>query len=171
MFYSAFNSLGRIASSYPLSLFLDVRRVTSFLCIKNTRNTCRHLRYNQTFGWISSVQWRKVVRIWRIQLLFHRFLCVRIKIVQLQCMNCWVIIHCLSVSSKQINHSCLDLVIWSPLQLTSKQWIIIQTFTARADLFLKQSNLVNKISGELLEIGSYQAYSWVHDVVDLINFS
>ena len=29
------------------------------------------------------------------------------------------------------------LVIWSCLQLTSKQWTIIQQFTARADLFLK----------------------------------
>ena len=39
--------------------------------------------------------------------------------------------------SKQINHSLFALVIWSPLQLTSKQWIITQQFTARADLFLK----------------------------------
>ena len=29
------------------------------------------------------------------------------------------------------------LVIWSSLQLTSKQWIISQQFTARADLFLE----------------------------------
>ena len=51
-------------------------------------------------------------------------------------MNFWVIIHCLSVSCKQINHSCFALVIWSPLQLTSKQWIITQQFTARADLLI-----------------------------------
>ena len=50
----------------------------------------------------------------------------------------WVIIHCLLVSCKKINHSCCMLVTWSSLQLTSKQWIIIQQFTARADLFLKQ---------------------------------
>ena len=48
----------------------------------------------------------------------------------------WIIIHRLSVSCKQINHSRFALVIWSPLQLTSKQWNITQQFTARADLFL-----------------------------------
>ena len=30
------------------------------------------------------------------------------------------------------------LVIWSTLQLTSNLWFIVQQFTARADLFLKQ---------------------------------
>ena len=54
-------------------------------------------------------------------------------------MNCWVIIHYLSVSCKQINHSCFALLIWSPLQLSTKKWIITQQFTARADLFLKWS--------------------------------
>ena len=68
---------------------------------------------------------------------FRRLLCVRIEIDQLQCVNCWVIIHCLSVSCKMINHSRCALVIWSSLQLTSKQWIITQQFTAGADLFLK----------------------------------
>ena len=34
------------------------------------------------------------------------------------------IIHCLTVSCKKINHSRYALVIWSSLQLTSKQWII-----------------------------------------------
>ena len=36
---------------------------------------------------------------------------------------------------QQINQSRFAFVIWSPLQLTSKQWIITQRFTARADLF------------------------------------
>ena len=31
--------------------------------MENVRNTCRCLRYSQTSGRISSVQWRKVVRI------------------------------------------------------------------------------------------------------------
>ena len=60
-----------------ISLTLD--GVTSFLLVENVRNTCKRLRYSQLFGWISSVQWRKVGRIWRIQLLFQRFLCVRIE--------------------------------------------------------------------------------------------
>ena len=34
--------------------------VTSILYITNVRNTIRRLRYRQTFGGISSVQWRKV---------------------------------------------------------------------------------------------------------------
>ena len=157
------NSLGGNACRY-LAPFYDVilpidhvsltlNGVTSFLCVINVRNTCKRLRYSQTFEGISSVQWRKVWRIWRIQLLFHRFLCVRIEIDQLLCVNCWVIIHCLSVSCKQINHSRFALVIWSPLQLTSrewficlqltdKQWIITQQFTARADLFLNLNQIL-----------------------------
>ena len=35
-------------------------------------------------------------------------------------------------------------MIWSPLQLTFKQWIIIQQFTAKADLFLKQNNKLDE---------------------------
>ena len=68
---------------------------------------------------------------------FCRLMCVRIEIDQLQCVNCWVIIHCLSVSCSKINHLRYALVFWS-LQLTSKQWIITQQFTAGADLLLKQ---------------------------------
>ena len=68
---------------------------------------------------------------------FRRLLCVRIEIDQLQCVNCWVIIHCLSVSCTKINHSRCALVIWSSLPLTSKQWIITQQITAGADLLLK----------------------------------
>ena len=41
--------------------------LTSFLRrIINIRNTCKRLRYSQTFGGISLVKWRKVGRIWRI---------------------------------------------------------------------------------------------------------
>ena len=140
------NSLGRnawryLAPFYDVILSIDqvsltLDSVASFLCVISVRNTCKCLHYSQTFGAVSSVQWREVGRIWRIQLLFHRLLCVRIEIDQLQCMNCWVIIHCLSVNCKQINHSRFALVIGSPLQLTSKQWIITQQFTATADLFL-----------------------------------
>ena len=64
---------------YHVSLTLD--DVTSFLCVINVRNKCKLLRYSQTFGGISSVQWRNVWRIWRMQLLLHRFLCVRIEII------------------------------------------------------------------------------------------
>ena len=65
---------------------------------------------------------------------FHSLLCVRIKIDQLLD---WVIIHCLLVSCTKINHSRYMLMILSSLQLTFRQWIITQEFTARADLFLK----------------------------------
>ena len=95
------------------------------------------MRRSLRIGGSSSVQWRKVWRSWRLRMCFRRLLCVRIEIDQLQCMNCWVIIHCLSVSCTTINHSGCALVIWSSLQLTSKQWIITQQFTAGADLFLK----------------------------------
>ena len=45
---------------------------------------------------------------------------------------------------ERINHSRCALVIWSSLQLTSKQWIITQQFTAGADLFLKYTAKVPK---------------------------
>ena len=35
-------------------------------------------------------------------------------------------------------------MIWSPLQLTSKQWIITQQFTATADLFKYKKDLIKK---------------------------
>ena len=94
--------------------------------------------FSLNIGGSSSVQWRKVGRSWWLQMYFRRLLCVRIEIDQFHCVNCWVIIHCLSVSCTKINHSRYALVIWSSLQLTPKQWIIKQQFTAGADLFLKQ---------------------------------
>ena len=102
------------------------------------------MRRSLRIGGSSSVQWRKVGRSWRLRMCFRRLLCVRIKIDQLQCVNCWVIIHCLSVSCTTINDSRCALVIWSSLQLTSKQWIITQQFTAGADLFIKQNNFIWK---------------------------
>ena len=97
------------------------------------------MRRSLSIGGSSSVQWRKGGRSWRLRMCFRRLLCVRIEIDQLHCVNCWVIIHCLSVSCTKINHSRCALVIWSSLQLTSKQWIITQQFTAGADLFLNSN--------------------------------
>ena len=114
--------------------------VTSFLRLKDVTVTCKRMRRSLSIGGSSSVQWQKVGRSWRLRICFRRFLCVRIEIDQLQCVSCWVIIHCLSVSCTKINYSRCALVIWSSLQLTSKQWIITQQFTAGADLFLKQNN-------------------------------
>ena len=111
--------------------------VISFLRLKDVTITCKRRWRSLSIGRSSSVQWRKVGRSWRLQMCFRRLLCFRIEIDQLHCVNCWVIIHCLSVSCTTINHLRWALVIWSSLQLTSKQWIITQQFTAGADLFLK----------------------------------
>ena len=116
--------------------------VTSFLRLKDVTVPCKRMRRSLSIGGSSSVQWRKVGRSWRLRMCFRRLLCVRIEIDRLQCVDCWVIIHCLSVSCMKINHSRCALVIWSSLQLTSKQWIITQQFTAEADLFLNYSSLV-----------------------------
>ena len=115
--------------------------VTSFSHLKDVTNTCKRMWHSPTIAGISSVHWLKFGRSWRLQMCFHRLLCVRIEIAQLYCVNCWVwvIIHFLSVSCTKINHSHYVLVIWSSLQLTSKQWIITQKFTVRAYLFLKQT--------------------------------
>ena len=111
---------------------------TSFLRLKHVIITCKRMRRSLSIGGSSSVQWRKVGRSWRLRMCFRRLLCVRIEIDQHHCVNCWVIMHCLSVSCAKINHSRCALVIWSSLQLISKQWIITQQFTAGADLFLKR---------------------------------
>ena len=123
-----------------MTSFMALDGVTSFLRLKDVTITCKRLRRSLKIGGSSSVQWRKVGRSWRLRMCFRRLLCVRIEIDQLQCVNCWVIIHCLSVSCTKINHSRCALVIWSSLQLTSKQWIITQQFTVGADLFLKFNN-------------------------------
>ena len=119
-----------------MTSFIALDGVTSFLRLKDVTITCKRMRCSLSIGGSSSVQWRKVGRGWRLQMCFRRLLCVRIEIDQLHCVNCWVIIHCLSVSCTTINHSRCTLVIWSSLQLTSKQWIITRQFTAGADLFL-----------------------------------
>ena len=116
--------------------------VTSFLRLKDVTYTCKYMRHNPTIGGTSSVQWRKVGRSWRLQMYFRRLLCVKIEIDQLYCINCWVKYYCLSVSCTKMNHSCCALMIWSFLQLTSKQWIITQQSTAKADLLLNYSKFL-----------------------------
>ena len=121
-----------------MTSFMSLDGVTSFLRLKDVTISCKRMRRSLIIGGSSSVQWWKLGRSWRLRMCFRRLLCVRIEIDQLNCVNCWVIIHCLSVSCTKINHSGCALVIWSSLQLTSKQWIITQQITAGADLFLKQ---------------------------------
>ena len=117
--------------------FMELDGETSFLSLKDVTITCKRMRRSLSIGGSSLLQWRKVGRSWGLRMWFRPLLSVRIEKDQLQCVNCWVIIHCLSVSCMKINHSRCALVIWSSLQLTSKQWIITQQFTAGADLFLK----------------------------------
>ena len=125
---------------WKMTSFMALDSVTSFLRLKDVTITSERMRRSPSIGGSSSVQWRKVGRKWRLQMCFCRLLCVRIEIDQLQGVNCWVIIHCLWVSCTMINHSHCALMIWSSLQLTSKQWIITQQFTAEADLFLNCFN-------------------------------
>ena len=120
-----------------MTSFTALDGVTSFLRLKDVTITCKRIQRSLSISRSSSVQWRKVGRSWGLQTCVCRLLCVRIEMDQLQFVNCWLIIHCLSVSCTKINHSRWALVIWSSLQLTSKQWIITQQFTAGADLFLK----------------------------------
>ena len=122
---------------WKMASFVALDGVTSFLRLIDVTITCKRMRRSLSIGGSSSVQWRKVGRSWRLQMCFCRLVYVRIAIDQLQCVNYWVIIHCFSVSCMKINHLRCALVIWSSLQLTSKQWIITQQFTAGADLFLK----------------------------------
>ena len=136
---------------WKMMSFMALDDVTSSLRMKDVTNTRKHMRRSLSIGGSSSVQWRKVERSWRLQIRFRCLLCVRIEIDQLQCVNLWVIIHCLSVSCTKINHSRYALVIWS-LQLTSQQWIITQQFTAGADLFLKWKVWAQFCSAKLVSL-------------------
>ena len=122
---------------WKMTSFIVLDGVTTFLRLKDLTITCKYMRRSLNIGRRTSVQRRKVGRSCRLRMCFRCLLCVRIEIDQPQCVNCWVIIHCLSVSCTKINDSCCAIVIWSSLQLTFKQWIITQHITARADLFLK----------------------------------
>ena len=126
----------------PNDVSHGVRRCNVVLNWKDVTYICKYMRHNPTIGGIFSVKWWKVGRSWRLQMYFRRLLCVKIEIDQLYCVNCWVIIHCLLVSCTKINHSCCALMIWYSLQLTSKQWIITQQFTATADLYLNYSKFL-----------------------------
>ena len=142
-----------------MTSFMALDGVTSFLRLKDVTITCKRMRRSLNIGGSSSVQWRKVGRSWRLRMCFPRLLCVRIEIDQLRCVNCWVIIHCLSVSCAKINHSRCALVIWSPLQLTSKQWIITQQFTAGADLFLNY--MIQNLNMLHLRMNLQDLYEWI----------
>ena len=102
---------------WKMTSFIALDGVTSFLSLKDVTFTCKRKRRSLSIGWSSSVQWWKVGRSWRLRICFRRFLCVRIEIDQLQGVNCWVIVHCLSVSCTKINHlhSWFDLLYnWPP---------------------------------------------------------
>ena len=92
---------------WKMTSFMALDGVTSILRLKDVTITGKRMRRSLSIGGSSSMQWRKVGRGWRIRMCFRRLLCVRIEIDQLQCVNCWVIIHCLSVSCTKIhvNHS------------------------------------------------------------------
>ena len=126
---------------WNMTSFMALDGVTSFLRFKDVTIASKCMQLSLSIGGISSVQCRKVGRSWILRMCFRHLLCVRIEIDQPHSVNCWVIIHCLSVSCMEINHSRCALVIWSSLQLTSKQWIITQQFTAGADIFLKLWNV------------------------------
>ena len=85
--------------------------VTPCLRLKDVTNTNKLVRHSPTIGGNSSVQWWKVGRSSSLQMCFRRLLYIGIEIDQHQCVNCLVIIHCLSVSCTKINHSCYTLVI------------------------------------------------------------
>ena len=97
---------------------------SSFWRLKDVTNTCK--QSNQCK--ISSVQWWKVGKSWRLQMCLHRLQCVRT---------------CELLSNYSLfGGQCCMLLFWSSLQLTSKQLIISQQFTARANLFLNNMKAV-----------------------------
>ena len=101
-------------------------------CYKYMKTYATQSNFWQEFFSAMAENWKKL----RLQMCFRGLLCVRIEIDPLLYVNCWLIIHCLSVNCTKINSSRCAHVILSSLQLASKQWIITEQFTARADHFL-----------------------------------
>ena len=118
--------------------------VTSFLRLKDVTITCKRMWCSLSIGGSSSVQWRKVGRSWRLRMCFRRLLCVRIEIDQLQCVNCWVIIHCLSVSCTKLNHSRCALVIWSLYNWPPNSELLLNNSLLELIYFLSNPNFTLK---------------------------
>ena len=89
--------------------------LTSIFSVHNVRNACKDQRHSQNCWRDFFMRLRKVGRIWRIQLLLRRSLCVRIEIDQILRLICWVINHSLLASWEYLNHSRSAHVIWSTL--------------------------------------------------------
>ena len=62
--------------------------VTSFIRLKDVTNTCKRMRRVLSIGGSSSMQRQKFERSRRLQICFHRLLCNKIEIDQLQCVIC-----------------------------------------------------------------------------------
>ena len=73
---------------WKMTSFMSIDGVTSFLRLKDVTNTRKRMRLSLRIGGSSSVQWRKVGRILRLQMCFRGLLRVRIEIDQLKCVNC-----------------------------------------------------------------------------------
>ena len=113
-----------------MTSFMALDGVSSFLCLKDVTITCKRMRRSLSIGRSSSVQWRKVGRSWRLRMCIRRLLCVRIEIGQLQCVNCWVIIHCLSVSCTKI------------ITRAARSWFdLLYNWTPNSELLLNNSLL------------------------------
>ena len=84
---NSFESARRTSASWrhfycKMTSVMALDGVTSFLRWKDVTHTCKYMWHNPNIGGISSVQWRKVGRSWRLQMYFRRSLCVKIKIDQ-----------------------------------------------------------------------------------------
>ena len=128
---------------WKMTSFMALDGVTSFLSLKDVTISCKRMQRSLSIGVSSSVQWRKVERSWRLRMCFRRLLCVRIEIDQLQCVNFWLIIHCLSVSCTKINHSRCTLMIWSSLQLTSNSELLLDNSLLELIYFLSNLHMGN----------------------------
>ena len=73
---------------WKMTSFMALDNVTSFLCLKDVRNTRKQMPCSLSIGGSFSVQLWKVGRSGKLQMCFRRLLCVRIEIDQLQCVNC-----------------------------------------------------------------------------------
>ena len=74
-----------------MTSFVALDDVTSFLRLKDVTNTLKRMRRGLSIGGSSSVQRQKVRRCWRLQICFHRLLCNKIEIDQLQRVICCVL--------------------------------------------------------------------------------
>ena len=80
--------LADVICYWKMTSFIALDGVTAFLCLKGRTNTRKRMQCSLIIGRVLQCNGRKLEEAEDFKCVFCRFLCVRIEIDQLQCVNC-----------------------------------------------------------------------------------